>query len=92
MPAESSTKQVWDIIITFLMYFGYIVDSYNFAFFISAPDAKVDNMWRYDLPYTIDIVLLVDIFLKFLTAYQKDVEPIKYLVLIFKNYLTKYDK
>ena len=92
MPAESSTKQVWDIIITFLMYFGYIVDSYNIAFFINAPDAKVDDMWRYDLPYIIDIVLLVDIFFKFFTAYQKDVEPIKDLFLIFKNYLTKYDK
>lgn len=92
VPSESSAKQIWDIIITFLMYFGYLVDSYNLAFFLDAPNAKIDEMWRYELPYIIDIVLLVDIFLKFFTAYQKDTEPIKDLWLIFKNYTTKYDK
>lgn len=49
-------------------------------------------MWRYDLPYIIDITISVDIFLRFITAYQKDVEPVKDLWLIFKNYLFKYDK
>jgi hypothetical protein len=92
VPSESSPKQIWDMLITMLMYFGYIVDAYNLAFFLNSENTVIDDMWRYDLPYIIDITISVDIFLRFFTAYQKDVEPVKDLWLIFKNYLFKYDK
>lgn len=57
------------MLITILMYFGYIVDAYNLAFFLNSENTVVDTMWRYDLPYIIDITISVDIFLRFFTAY-----------------------
>lgn len=42
MTSESSPKQIWDMLITMLMYFGYLVDAYNLAFFLNSENTVID--------------------------------------------------
>jgi len=84
VPVENSTKSMWDTFCFMLLFVGYYRCMYHIAFNIDKSNSEVDNK---GIDQIIDIILLTDIALNFVTAYQKDVEWVTSLWLIIKNYL-----
>ena len=83
MPEKSIWKRFWDTFIIVILFMGYYRNMYHIAFYIDLEDDQVEMTYE---KFT-DIVLCVDIFLKFFTAYQKDVEWVTNIFQIIFNYL-----
>ena len=66
-----------------LLFAGYFYNMLVIAFSLDTPETK----FFIDVHQWIDIVFMISIFLKFITAYQKDVEWVTDLRLIILNNL-----
>lgn len=83
LPPENTLIQIWEITIYLLLFAGYFYNMIVVAFHLDTPESKSYT----DFHTWVDIIFLISIGLKFITAYQKDVEWVTDLKLIILNNL-----
>jgi hypothetical protein len=81
LPAESTFFQIWDILINTMLFVGYFMNMTHVAFHLEEQDISYNK----DYLQAVDILFAIDICLKFVTAYQKDVEWVTDIKLIILN-------
>jgi len=85
MPHESTIFQIWNVVRYLTMFSCYFLHLFHIAFDIDKEDESIKDSLTIDK--IIDWILLVDIILKFITAFQQDIEWKTSLPLIAWNYI-----
>lgn len=81
-PVTSSWLGAWQLFMTFILFIGYFNDPNHMAFILSAKHSTDENMRDRTADLTInlvfDVLITIDIILRFITAYEKDDGSIEY--------------
>lgn len=93
-PNQSSWLGLWNYMMNAFLMYGYFHDPYHIAVYLcsgyvksSDPNFVVQQRTRsMDINLVLDILLTIDIAVKSLTSFQKDVDWVKDIPEIIKNY------
>ena len=90
-PETSNWFKIWNFVRYAVLFYGYFLNMAYLAFYYeidgTSTDTKASEVYESHQEQYIDIIMMIDIILRFITAYQVDQQYEYNLMMIAKNYL-----